>query len=53
MLDTLGARLVAMLPEDADAEILNRLKGLSGEEEAPSVDETTDPASDQASGTAG
>ena len=52
MLDTLGARLVAMLPEDADAEILNRLKGLSGEEEAPSVDETTDPASDQASGTA-
>ncbi|TDH35915.1 CvpA family protein [Pseudohoeflea suaedae] len=52
MLDTLGARLVAMLPEDADAEILNRLKGLSGEEEAPSVDETTDPASDQATGTA-
>ena len=52
MLDTLGARLVAMLPEDADAEILNRLKGLSGDEEAPSVDETTDPASDQAAGTA-
>ena len=52
MLDTLGARLVSMLPEDADAEILNRLKGLSGDEEAPSVDEAADPASDQAAGTA-
>ena len=52
MLDTLGARLVAMLPEDADAEILNRLKGLSGEEDNPSADDATDAASDQAAGTA-
>jgi membrane protein required for colicin V production len=52
MLDTLGARLVALLPEDADAEILNRLKGLSGEDEAPAVDDGTEPAADPATGTA-
>ncbi|MBW3097904.1 CvpA family protein [Pseudohoeflea coraliihabitans] len=38
MLDSLGARLVQLLPEDADAAILNRLKGIGGSaEEAPAA----------------
>jgi membrane protein required for colicin V production len=31
MLDSLGAKLVNMLPDDADATILERLRGGSGE----------------------
>lgn len=31
LLDSIGAQLVNILPEDADATILDRLKGLSGE----------------------
>lgn len=48
MLDTLGARLVQMLPEDADAAISNRLKAIGGgdEETAPAADETTDTPTD-------
>lgn len=43
MLDALGTKLVNILPEDADAAILDRLKGLSGEE-----GETPQPADDAA-----
>lgn len=38
LLDSFGERLVNMLPEDADATILSRLKGLGGAEEAPATE---------------
>ncbi len=39
LLDQLGQRLVGMLPDDADATILDRLKGIGGEEDAPATEE--------------
>lgn len=44
LLDSFGERLVNMLPEDADATILSRLKGLGGAEEAPAA---TEPAPEE------
>lgn len=38
MLDTLGTRLVNMLPDDADATILERLRGSSGSDEPVAED---------------
>lgn len=40
LLDSLGAKLVGMLPDDADATIFNRLKGLGGNEETPAPEKS-------------